>query len=123
MLRLKAHDIHSARAIATWLGRLAAVVLLVTGAYLALKRMLLGLLTGDIGMIHNVWEGAGEQQSFYRGIAMLIAGTVLALLSRKIARWIVVVPDEGCPRCGYAVDPATRGQCPECGYADRASGA
>lgn len=123
MLRLKAHDIHSVRAVATWLARLAAVVLLVMGAYLALKRVLIAILTGDITMIHLVWEGAGDQQGFYRGIGMVAAGVAMALLSRKIARWVVVVPEEGCPRCGYAVDPATRGQCPECGYTDRAPGA
>jgi len=50
-----------------------------------------------------------------RGLATLGAGCVLVIGSNWLATFIVRVPFEGCPRCGYA---AAKGKCTECGMDD-----
>lgn len=108
-------SIHAWRALATWLMRAPAVALVTIGTYLALKKVLFGVGTGHLEMIHSVWEDVGEQHSLYRGVSMVAVGLVLGALAPRLARWIVTLPPSGCPRCGYA---ATDDQpCPECGLA------
>lgn len=115
MARPTPADVNAARTLVAWMSRLCAVLLLATGAYLFLKKLFFALGYGDGGMDHmfRVMEGIGEQHSTYRGLAMIAVGAALALGSRRIARWAVSPPEQGCPRCGYA--GAVTETCPECG--------
>jgi hypothetical protein len=111
--RMSPGFINTCRGLVTWVLRSAAVVLCAGGAYLILKRVLLGIGVRDRAMIHAVFEGIGEGHSLYRGLAMIIVGSALGLLSKTISRWVLPVPSEGCPRCGY--EKVDTDQCPECG--------
>lgn len=53
---------------------------------------------------------------FWYGTAILLPGVVLAILDRRIVRWLVPVPQQECPQCGYGVRQLTTSRCPECGY-------
>lgn len=112
----------AARSIVAWAIRAAAVVLLAVGGYLFLKKLLFALGNGPGGVeaMFRVFEDIGEGQSTYRGVAMLLVGTALAVFARKIARWVVSMPDPGCPQCGYA--GAGTDTCPECGLRGLAGG-
>jgi len=107
--------VNAVRAITTWVLRSVGVALVFIGAYLMIKKIAFGIGTGDLEMAYNVWDNTGEGHSLYRGVAMVLAGVPLALLSRPLASWIVVVPSLDCPACGYQT-PRTEGdRCPECG--------
>jgi hypothetical protein len=109
-------DVNAWRAASVWVLRSVSVVLLAAGAYLALKKVLFGIGTGQLDMIYGVWEGIGEGQSFYRGLALLAVGAGLGAGAHPIARWAFPVPRGGCPRCGYA---SGRPTCPECGLGNQ----
>jgi hypothetical protein len=115
MRRISPADVNSVRTIVTWCVRAAALFLLATGAYLFLKKLCFALGYGSGGFEHmfRVHMDIGEGQSTYRGLAMLLVGAALALGARRIARWVVSPPEQGCPRCGYA--GAVTDTCPECG--------
>ncbi len=118
--RFSTQQVNAVRAIVTWTIRAIAIILLATGAYLSLKRLVLGLGNNfDLRLIFQTWQGIGEEQSMYRGIAMMMVGGTLAGLSRVLAAWIIAMPPTGCPRCGYAVTlpdgTAPTERCPECG--------
>lgn len=112
-MALTCESVHSARALATWALRACAVILLVTGAYHTLQRLIFGIIQRDLELTFHVWEGIGENDPFATGLAMLMTGAALAFLSRRIARWMIVPAQKGCPACGYAV--VEGGICPECG--------
>ncbi|MBX3357904.1 MAG: hypothetical protein KF745_05705 [Phycisphaeraceae bacterium] len=108
-------QITSARALTTWLIRAAALALVSAGSYLVLKKALFAVGTGVVPIFMSVYEGVGEEHSTYRGAAMLVVGIALALLSRRLAHWVVAMPPNGCPRCGYEGLDGTMNRCPECG--------
>jgi hypothetical protein len=107
--------IHTARAVTAWALRGAGVVLLAVGGYLFLKRLLfaIGMGSGGFDQIFRVYMEIGEGMSTYRGLAMVMVGGVLVVFARRLARWIVSMPERGCPSCGYA--GAAGDKCPECG--------
>lgn len=107
--------VNAARAVTAWMLRGSGVALLAVGGYLFLKRLLfaIGMGPGGLDHIFRVYMEVGEGMSTYRGLAMLTVGAVLAVFARRIARWVVSVPDRGCPACGYA--GAVGDKCPECG--------
>ena len=92
-----------------------AVTLVVAGAYLVLKRLVFAIGVGSLELALRNWTEVGEGHSFYRGAAMIVVGLAIGLLADKMSRWIVTVPSESCPRCGYAQTPAPGERCPECG--------
>mgnify|MGYP005842603273 CR=1 FL=1 len=108
--------INAVRALCTLVVRAAAAWCLAFGAYLFLKKILLALGIGDLSHAFRVYTDDGDMNSAYRGIALMIVGVALAVLSRRIGGWIVPVPATGCPRCGYPT-PDAEGRCPECGMA------
>lgn len=109
-------EINMLRGVVVWVLRALATVLLAIGLYLVLKRVLFGLATGQLELIYNVWEGIGEGNSFYRGLAALMVGLAIAIGSERVSKWIIAVPPESCPRCGYEQPrPAGTAVCPECG--------
>ncbi|GIK19337.1 MAG: hypothetical protein DYG93_05595 [Leptolyngbya sp. PLA2] len=106
--------INALRAIATLVVRGVAVWCLGFGAYLFLKKALLAVSIGDLTHMFRVYMDDGDMHSTSRGLALMVVGSVLALLSRRVAGWVVPVPATGCPRCGYPT-PDSEGRCPECG--------
>ncbi len=120
MQRLTPTHINTTRTLVVWCIRSVAVVLLVVGGYLFLKKFFfaIGLSTSgnpSYAFFHmfRVYNEIGEGQSTYRGLAMLVVGLVLARGAKRIARWMIAMPATGCPRCGY--DGAVNTICPECG--------
>lgn len=126
------NSINAWRALVVWVCRAAALILITLGTYLFLKRILWGVLNGDPFMPFDTWDEVAESNSTFRGIAMIAVGIPLALLSRWIARWVVIVPSSACPGCGYDThagskphhpdparaeipSPAGPKRCPECG--------
>ncbi|MCC6660181.1 MAG: hypothetical protein IT437_04775 [Phycisphaerales bacterium] len=111
---MNARTIHAARAVATWGVRAPSAAAVALGAYLLLKKVAFGIGTGQVRVIYDIYEGVGEGHDTYKGLALVVVGVACGLLSRRMARWIVTVPETGCPACGYAVQGS--GPCPECGY-------
>lgn len=107
--------IHLLRTGATWILRAISLTLVATGIYLMLKRITLGIATGEYSLIHAVFDEIGEGQSFHRGLAMIVVGAALGAGSRRLARWLTPPPLPGCPNCGY--ERIERDRCPECGLA------
>lgn len=112
-MKLSTESVHSARALATWLVRAAAVILVGVGSYLFLKRLVFGLMVSDMKQAFGVWMEIGEGHSAARGLAMVAVGAALGLLSRRIVRWAIVPAASGCAGCGYPHPES--GVCPECG--------
>jgi hypothetical protein len=100
--------VERARAMATWGIRAVALIMLASGAYFALNRIVFALFVADFQAAFRTWTEVGEGHSASRGVALLAA------LSRRIARWVIALPQAGCPGCGYPRADAA-GVCPECG--------
>lgn len=108
-------QVNSWRAGVRWAVRGVAATMVATGVYLMLKRLSFGIGTGNMEAALRSWVDIGESHSFYRGVALVIVGGALAALSTRLSAWIVTVPAETCPQCGYANAPAEGARCPECG--------
>lgn len=115
MPKLTPTDVIAVRTILLWAIRALAIALMATGSYLFLKKLLFATFSGQgfWEMLFQIWEGIGEEHSTYRGLALVIVGAALTVLSRPLVRWVVQPPSLGCPRCGYA--GPVGGTCPECG--------
>ncbi|MEO1007915.1 MAG: hypothetical protein AAFX79_05070 [Planctomycetota bacterium] len=107
--------VRTTRAAVLWGLRLLAVLLLVAGGYLVLARLAFGLMLGKLSLGWNIYVGVGEGHSMSHGVAMLAVGAALAATAGILSRWIVAVPDVGCPRCRYTGESTAEGLCPECG--------
>src|SRR5438128_2554516 len=108
--------INTCRGIGVWAVRAVALVLLMAGAYLVLKRVAIAAIWRDPAQAFFAFgDSIGESHSFYRGLSMLAVGAALALTSGRLARWVFSMPPAGCPRCGYEKVESNR--CPECGLA------
>ncbi|MCA9272220.1 MAG: hypothetical protein KDA31_04155 [Phycisphaerales bacterium] len=107
------------RAVVFWAIRAVGVALVCYGTFLILARLVFGLFLspdyarGVFGGV-KIWMGIAEDHGWVRGWPMLTVGGVLCLASRPLSRWIIAMPDQGCPRCGYA-GTVSGGRCPECG--------
>ncbi|MHC4992226.1 MAG: hypothetical protein ACYTGC_14735 [Planctomycetota bacterium] len=116
-MSINADRVNQVRAYVRWGLRAIAVMLLLFGSYLVLKRIGFGLGSRNFATVTSIWtDDLGEGSSLYRGMAMVIVGSVLAAASGWISRWIVTVPFDGCPRCGQDRAPIGETErCPECG--------
>jgi len=117
------------RAVMLWLIRVVAVFLILLGGYLILARVIFAFFVGDgiaagsgaivasgiQGLKAHI--GIGADHGLVRGVPMLGVGVILALTSKSLVRWVVAMPELGCPRCGYA-GSGRPGICPECGLDD-----
>jgi len=126
MVTICPKHIQVVRTVLLWLIRMVAVILILYGGYLIFARLFYAFFIGDgitagpgaivatgiQGLKANI--GIGSDHGLVRGVPMLIIGIVLAFLSRRLARWVVAMPELGCPRCGYA-GSGRPGKCPECG--------
>jgi len=114
-MQLPPERINQIRGIATWTIRAAAMILVSTGIYLVLKRLMLGAAIGDFAFPFTIYTDVGEASSMHRGLAMLIIGALLGILSGPISAWVVAMPPEACPRCGHPQPPGGTARCTECG--------
>ena len=117
--RISPDRINALRAVVTWCCRGVAIILVAVGAYLMLKRLAFGAGVLDFRTALQTSTEIGEEQSFYRGVAMILVGVAMGVFSRRIAAWVIAMPPTGCPQCGYAVAPPTGAaapaRCAECG--------
>jgi hypothetical protein len=109
--------INHARGVVTAIVRGTALVLITMGAYYLIKRVTFGIASGDIRSAFSAYMGMGEGHEVGIGLASVLVGTVLAVLSRTLARWVVVLAPAGCPQCAYPGVTAEMDRCPECGMA------
>jgi len=114
-MSLAASRINHRRAAVCSVIRAAAVCALAVGAFFVVKRLVFGVLTGSIRDAWAVFMGTGESHEFSMRLALLGAGAVAAAASGRLARWIVVLPSEACPACGYGGITSRMDRCPECG--------
>lgn len=93
--------------------RVIAGFLLLVGLYIFIGRFSSAGMgySGDMGaaLQYHLWLFVIE---FVRWLAVPSA---LALLHRRIARWIIQVPKPSCPGCGYDISEDAPARCPECG--------
>lgn len=109
--------IHATRAMLVWAIRAAALVLVSLGLFLIAARLMYGFFgVGDLPSAWKAWQGVGEDHGFFRGVPMTLIGVALAVLSKRLARWIITPPDSGCPRCAYPSTTDRPDTCTECGY-------
>jgi len=129
---MKPDRINLIRALVLWVIRAMALMMVVYGLTMCLNRVLFGLLAGQsfYESTFQVWMEIGETHPMYRGLPLIILGVVLGILSKRLSSWIITVPNDCCPRCGYlrpmgdppsgegisASSPSRRStRCPECG--------
>ncbi len=114
MIITPAH-VNAWRARTQWILRGVAFLLIAGGSYLCLKRIAFAIITGDFRMATQVWTDIGETHSISRGAAMLLVGVGIAVFGRRLSRWIITLPANTCPRCGYIRTRGGGTKCTECG--------
>ena len=95
---------------------LALAMMLYGGVYVLWG---LGTFLGINGLV-NVFQGFSTFWTdmfnpFWYGLAVLLPGILIAVLDRRIVRWLIPVPRHECPQCGYALRQLGSNRCPECG--------
>ena len=88
------------RSIAVSIIRTAGASLLVWGAYLMLKRILFGIAQRSVEMAFTVYEGVGEEHSFYRGLSLTVVAVLLACFADRIAGGWCPCRSTGVPGAG-----------------------
>ena len=73
----------------------------------------IGGLTGFFEQFGIFW--ADNWNPFWFGFSVFAPGLLLALLDRRIVRWLVPLARNECPQCGYALKQLGSNRCPECG--------
>lgn len=95
--------------------RLAALILFVLWfVRINLLSYLIDLLTA-VGSAATSFRISHLMGYMLQGSGYLVAGVLLAVFSRRLARWIAPLPHAGCPRCGYRLIALREPRCPECG--------
>ena len=107
--------VQSVRAVVTWALRLTGLgPVLYAGFQIGARATFAVFTGGDVWQNLEAHMDIGSEHGLFRGVPMLIVGVVLMVASRWAARWVVAMPERGCPRCGYA-GSVVDGVCPECG--------
>lgn len=93
-------------------------IMIVIGALMAVYRVLYTMKGGTPlrSMVLGWQDWNTMWLSFPETVALAGAGLLLALASPRLARWIITIPETGCPACGYARPEHAEPKCPECGY-------
>ncbi|MGP1347578.1 MAG: hypothetical protein ACTS3F_13050 [Phycisphaerales bacterium] len=107
--------IRSTRALVMWLVRVVGSAMVALGVYLLVKQLVFGLMVGHPSRAWQIYQGVGEWHIASHGAAAAVVGLPMVLLSRRIARFVVAMPDRGCPGCAYTGERDGNGKCPECG--------
>ncbi len=116
MATLSPSTVVSVRTVVIWVIRLVALFLILRGAYFALQRFLMGVITGQPEMAWDVWQEIGnETHRVSIGAVMLAIGAILAIFNRPLAAWLTPAPREGCPACGFSRGDDDPTRCTECG--------
>jgi hypothetical protein len=74
----------------------------------------LNVLSGIRSTLTIFWNN--NRNPFWFGLAVLLPGAALVMFDRRLARWLVPLPLNECPQCGYGLQRLTTRRCPECGY-------
>lgn len=98
---------HRARSLLRW----ARIALFMAAAQRLLSWVIEGIIDLDLFDIFY-YIGRITWGIVFAGTALLIGFT-----EARLARWLVPLPDPGCPRCGYALRRPVGDRCPECGLA------
>lgn len=107
------------RGTALWATRLVGLLLVGWGLYLVMARLVFAWFlspksdSGFFGGV-KVWMGIAEEHGWVRGWPMVILGVAICVASRRLVRWLIAMPDDGCPRCRHEVS-ARAPRCTECG--------
>ncbi len=93
-----------------------------------MNRILFGCFAGQpfVVLVFQTWTSVGEGGAIYRGLTCLLVGVPLAMLSERISLWMITLPSDACPGCGYlrsiagsssgaAAGAVQSTRCPECG--------
>ena len=104
------------RAITLWGLRLIGLAVLVRGIYLCVNRAVFGLSQGQISLGWNTFRGVGEGHLLAAGITASMIGLAMLLLARPLSRFVIAMPDRGCPACGHTGEVNKEGRCLECGW-------
>lgn len=113
MPRIRPGHVNAVRGVTLWAIRAIAAFLVLYGVFLIMARIVFVFFGGGPGGL-TAHMGVGADHGLVRGVPMLIVGLTLVSTSRKLVRWIIAMPDQGCPKCRYA-GTANGGRCPECG--------
>ncbi len=121
---MKTERINQYRAYVTWCLRGVSISLVAYGGYWCVNRILFGMFSGQpfVNVVFQVWENIGEASAIYRGLGCVLIGVPLGLFSERLSQWMITVPKDACPGCGYlrSMANSTSGalqssRCPECG--------
>lgn len=113
MARIAPSQVNTVRGVSLWVLRAFGAFLVGYGAFLVLGRLVYAFVIGGNGAL-RAHMSVGSDHGLVRGIPMLFLGVGLMLAGRKIARWVIAMPEQGCPRCRY-LGTTSGGTCPECG--------
>lgn len=53
--------------------------------------------------------------SLGKALMLIVLGVIVWRLQKRLARWLVVIPEMECPECGYAIPALRDPRCTECG--------
>ncbi len=99
-------------------------------SFLRLLAVLIGLLgllstSGIASVVLSASFGGsalGLVSAIDSSLTWLSVALAVAFLSTRLSRWIVPLPEPGCPRCGYSLNNLRSPICPECGLDLRPAG-
>jgi hypothetical protein len=106
-------SIQRQRHIATVALRALSIILLVIGSIYLIYALAISLLQGNLEMVTAIWDKGND---FSWGLGLAIPGAAILFWNRAIVRWLIPVPRQECPQCGYVTNLLTTARCPECGY-------
>jgi hypothetical protein len=96
------------------------MVMLTYGAVCFVLGMGIGIAnySGISGLYYGLFllYGTDNWSWLWFGVALMVPGVVVMILSRRIVRWVIPVPPHECPKCNYQLKHLTSTNCPECGY-------
>jgi hypothetical protein len=75
------------------------------------------LVFGAVSVLYIVLMAPFEQPSafWFFGAASVLPAALILALSVHLVRWLVPMPAQDCPGCGYDLRQSTSDRCPECG--------
>ena len=87
--------------------------------FLSLSLVIVGLVFAGWGLFTAVLTDEWDSWHGFAGLGLAFWPPAVALwvLDPFLARLLVPLPDNRCPRCGYEMIALARPTCPECGLA------
>lgn len=103
------YDIARSRQIARMYVRLIALVLAIIFVIIFLHEIHRKLFYD-----YGEWLNWTRSDTAEMSTLLVIAGLIL-LFERRLIAWLVPLPKNECPACGYSLEHITSEKCPECG--------